>query len=241
MTADKQGVDALYAGPLEDFTASRNSAAKELTAAGDKDGAAEVRALQKPNVTAWALNQLARKHAAEVDDLLEIAERLRGVQRGESGDLRALHGQVRDQVAKLLAQAQAIVENDNKQATQTLKNRVTQSLMAAASDEEAGALLRAGRLSRELEPGGFAPSGDLFVSPPTDTKTTHRREEARGRAASLLEEAEVARAEAQRLANEAARAERNAERARARAEDAAASAEALHTRADAARRASESQ
>lgn len=239
MIADEQ-LDALYAGPLEAFTAGRNNVAKELAAAGDKDGAAEVRALQKPNVTAWALNQLARQHAAEVDDLLEIAERLRGAQRGESGDLRALHGEVRDKVAKLLARAQAIVESDNKQATQTLKNRVTQSLMAAASDEAAGALLRAGRLARELEPGGFAPSGDLFVSPPPETKSSQRREEARERAASLLEEAEAARLQAQRLADEAARAERTAARARALAEDAAASAEVLQTRAQAARRASES-
>jgi hypothetical protein len=239
MTVDSSQLDALYAAPLEEFTAQRNRVARELAAAGDKGGAAEVRALQKPNITAWTLNRLTRSDPDAVDELLATAEKLRGIQQGEAGDLRALHGQVRDQVAKLLTRAQAILEEGNKQPTQSVKNRLTQSLMAAASAEQAGAILREGRLARELEPGGFPPSGDLFVSFPPQSKSSPRSEEARERAATLLAEAEAARAEAQQLADEANRAEKAAVRARAKADGARASAEALQARADAAVDASE--
>ncbi|MEA2507243.1 MAG: hypothetical protein QOH48_1861 [Actinomycetota bacterium] len=239
MTVDSGRLDALYAAPLEEFTAQRNRVAKELTAGGDKDGAAEVRALQKPNTTAWTLNQLTRSDPDAVDELLATANKLRRVQQGEAGDLRALHAQVRNQVAKLLARAQAVLEEGNKQATQSVKNRLTQSLMAAASDDQAGATLREGRLARELEPGGFAPTGDLFVSFPPESKSSQRADEARERASTLLEEAETARAEAQELEDEANRAEKAAVRARAKAEGARASAEALQARAEAARDASE--
>jgi hypothetical protein len=166
MTTDPSTVDDLYAAPLDEFTSRRNALAKETGAAGDKELAAEIKQLTKPSAAAWTLNQLVRSDPAGVDDLLDNADKMRAAQRGEGGDLRALNSQVRAQVAKLLAEAQEITESAGRNATQTLKNLVTQSLMAAAAEEEAGAALRAGRLSRELEPGGFqAADGDLVVAP----------------------------------------------------------------------------
>jgi hypothetical protein len=238
---DDPRVEELYAAPLEEFTARRNELAKAIAAEGDKEAAAAVRKLQKPNATGWALNQLARSESAAVNQLLETAERLRAAQRGESGDLRGLHREVRDQVAKLLAGAQSIVEGAGKHATQTLKNQVTQSLMAAAAEETAGAQLRAGQLTRELEPGGFDRSDDLFVASQPETSSSRHRKEAQERVAVLAKEAEEAQSEAEQLAEEAGRAERSARRARARAEDAAATAEALRARADAAQNALQSE
>jgi hypothetical protein len=228
-------IDELFAAPLEEFTARRNDLAKTLVAEGDKESAARVRALQKPNGTARALNQLASSEPEGIDELLGIAERVRAVQRGEDGDLRALHGQLRDQVAKLLMSAVSEIEANGKQATQTLKNQITQSLMAASAEEQLGIQLRAGRLSRELQPGGFDSSGDVLLSPRSDARTSQQHQEAEERAARLLEEAEVAQKEALELAQEADRAERSAQRARTRAQEAAAAAEALQARAEAVR------
>ena len=60
------GLDALYSEPLETFIAARNALAKALVQAADREGAAVVKALRKPSVAAWALNQLSHTRAAEV-------------------------------------------------------------------------------------------------------------------------------------------------------------------------------
>jgi hypothetical protein len=232
VTGAEEGLDELYAAPLDEFTSRRNALAKGLATAGEKERAAEIKALVKPNAVAWALNQLARTDQDEISDLLGTAETLRGIQRGETGDLRAANAKVRDHVTKLLGRALGILEANDKQATQAVKNRLLQSLMAAAADEQAGVLLRAGRLSRELEPGGFDPTGgDRFVSAERDERTSQRQQEAEARVNSLIEEAEDAERLAKQLAEEAARAERAADRARAAAREAAATAEAKRARA----------
>ncbi|MEA2485140.1 MAG: hypothetical protein QOD46_251 [Actinomycetota bacterium] len=233
MATDDGAIDELYAAPLDEFTSRRNALSKELASAGDKEQAAEVKRLAKPSAAAWTLNQLARSDPTGIGDLLDTADRMRAAQRGEGGDLRSLNADVRSHVTKCLAEAQAITESSGRQVTQTLKNIVTQSLMAAAGDEEAGAALRAGRLSRELQPGGFDAAGsNLFVSAPQPERSPHDAE-AEERAEQLAEEADAAEREAKKLATEADRAEREAKRARTRAKEAASSAAAKRAKADA--------
>jgi hypothetical protein len=234
MANDDAAIDDLYAAPLDEFTSRRNALAKELSSAGEKERAAEVKRLGKPSAAAWTLNQLARTDPSGVGELLQTAEKLRAAQRGEGGDLRSLNAEVRSQVTKLLAEAQAITESGGRQATQTLKNLVAQSLMAAAADGDAGDALRAGRLARELQPGGFDAAGsDLFVSAPRPQRSAHEAE-VHDRAIKLAEDADAAEAEAKKLAAEADHAEREARRARTKAEEAALSAHALRAKADAA-------
>ncbi|MDP9234616.1 MAG: hypothetical protein M3P01_08705 [Actinomycetota bacterium] len=234
MAIDEASIDALFSASLDEFTSRRNALAKELAGAGEKERAAEVKGLQKPSVPAWALNQLALTDASGVAELLDLADQLRAAQRGDGGDLRKLNAQVRAQVAKLLGEAQAIAEANGRAVTQSLKNLVTQSLMAAAAEEEAGAQLRAGRLSRELQPGGFdSASSDAYAWSPEPARSP-RQKEAEERAAVLAEEADAAEAEANQLAKEAERAEREAARARARADEAAVAAGKKRARSDSA-------
>ena len=70
-------VDRLYQLPLKEFTPARNALAKQA----DGDHAATVRALQKPSVPAWAVNQLYWQKRAVYDELVEAAERLRTTHR----------------------------------------------------------------------------------------------------------------------------------------------------------------
>src|SRR5207253_1009285 len=82
------GLDALYSEPLETFIAARNALAKALVQAADREGAAVVKALRKPSVAAWALNQLSHTRPAEVERLLAAGEELRDAQHDalEGGD-----------------------------------------------------------------------------------------------------------------------------------------------------------
>ena len=52
--------DDLYGLPLDAFVPERDALAKRLRAEGRRDEAAEVKALRKPSVAAWAVNQAVR-------------------------------------------------------------------------------------------------------------------------------------------------------------------------------------
>jgi hypothetical protein len=238
MAAGDPSIDDLYAGPLEDFTRTRIDIAKRLALAGDKEAAAKVKALAKPNTTAWVLNQLVRRETDGINDLFELAEQLRDAQQRDASDLRDLLVRLRATVAGLASRAQVILEESGRPVTQSTKNRITQTLMAAAADQEAGESLRAGRLTRELEPSGFGTAvGSHTDEEEFTARSSRRTREAQEHAVALEREAEAAEAEAARLLEEAERAERAAQRARARAEAAERSAASRRERADTAQRA----
>src|SRR5438876_8333043 len=86
-------VDRLYTVPLDQFVAERDALARDLKKAGDSQAAAEVKALRKPSVSAWAVNQAVRADPAAADELVEAGRAVRAAQRravegGGSADLR---------------------------------------------------------------------------------------------------------------------------------------------------------
>ena len=68
--AHSADIDRLYALPREEFTPQRDELAKRLREEGDRDGAAAVKALRKPTIAAWAVNQVQRDRPDEVRDEL---------------------------------------------------------------------------------------------------------------------------------------------------------------------------
>lgn len=149
-------IDGLYASELDRFTPDRDTLAKELVAAGDKDGSKRVKALRKPVVSAWALNVLARQDPEAIGELLELGGRLRDAQRraisgGDVESLREATDERRRLVSELAGKATAILERSGS-ASAANGDAVVTTLEAAAVDEEAGALLRSGRLVKPLRP-----------------------------------------------------------------------------------------
>ena len=67
-------VEALYGLPLEEFTKARDALARARAKEGDKEGAAPIKALRKPSVVAWGLNQLARRLACVLQACNRTAE-----------------------------------------------------------------------------------------------------------------------------------------------------------------------
>src|SRR5438128_2091082 len=89
-------LDDLYGRPLDEFTKARNDLVARLRKAHQSDAAAQIKALKKPSVVAWAANTLARSHPDLVGELLAAGEGLRVVQQqalggneSASGDLPA--------------------------------------------------------------------------------------------------------------------------------------------------------
>ena len=199
-------VDALYGLPLDEFTAARNALAKELK----DDG---VRALAKPSQVAWAINQAARADKLSLRRLLKAADALRAAQEkalsGKRVDLAGAQQREREAVRAL---ARAAVDALGR-ATQA--ERIERTLSAAALDPDARELLRAGRLTAEVEPSGFGALAGMKL-PPAPKAATPKRDEAKERRRRELRAAAVAaERRAQKLEREAARARQEADDAAA--------------------------
>ena len=72
--------DELFEVDPRAFVAARDRLAKQLRSDGDREHAAIVKALRRPSVAAWALNQVARHRPAAVRGLLETVEQARTAQ-----------------------------------------------------------------------------------------------------------------------------------------------------------------
>jgi hypothetical protein len=145
----------LYGLPLDEFTKERDALAKELRQGGDKEAADEVKALRKPPVSAWTVNQLARRHPQEMRALVKAGEGLRKAQRAAVGGggpeaLRDATRAHRDRLDDLTSFAREELGADG----QTLQ-RAVQNLRSASVDKEASKTLLEGTLTGDVEQAGF--------------------------------------------------------------------------------------
>ena len=166
MIADDE-LDRLYGLPLAEFTRARDVRARELRKAGEREASDEVKALAKPSISAWTVNQLAREEPMQVRGLMTAGERLREAQAallggGEPDELQAALQRQRDVVGALVESATRILAAAGHPATEATVERIRGTLTAAAADEERAALVERGRLTRDLEPAGF---GGLPAAP----------------------------------------------------------------------------
>src|SRR4051812_46451881 len=85
-------IDHLFQVPLGEFTAARNALAARLKKNGHAEEAAQVKALQKPPISAWTVNQLFATHRLAFNRLLDAGAKFRTAQAaqlsGRSSDLR---------------------------------------------------------------------------------------------------------------------------------------------------------
>ena len=206
--------ERLYGLPPDEFTAARDELAKRLRSDGRVEEAAAVKTLKKPNLPAWALNQLARRHRAEVKKLLEAGARLREAHEqllsgGKQDALRKAVERERELVASLVQRAEPLLSEAGKPSPGNLE-RVRSTLHAAATHDEVRAELEAGRLVRDRESVGLGPF--VATSPAAATKKAQQRADTKRR------ELREARAIADRAAKQLQAAEAALERAKEDAE-----------------------
>ena len=210
-------LDELFALPPGEFTDARNALMKRLRAEGRKDDAAALKALRRPTVPAWALNQTVRRDPAAVERLIEAGAAVGAAQRRALSGVRdsglreasAARRERIDEAWRIAAQAlteQGVAPAAHRQA-------VADTLEAASVEPEAAQALRAGQLTRELPaPSGFgAVSGFALV--PTDEPAEPTAAEA---AAPSAQDDEAAAHAAQARLDDA---RRDAEQSRRRADD----------------------
>lgn len=239
-------LDRLYGLPLDEFTAERNALAGQLRKAGDREEADRVKALAKPSISAWAVNQLARKERLQMRSLATAGERLRTAQEkllrgGPQNELQEASERQREVVAALLDSAEAVLRSAGHPATDATLERVRGTLTAAAGDEEG--LVPQGRLSEDLDPTGFGPlalgrAGGRTASrqpksiPAGDKRKPHAAESRRQKAEERKKATAEAKQELDALRAEVSEQTAHVRRAKTEATEAANAAEAAQKAVD---------
>jgi len=219
------GIDRLYALPLEEFIAARNELARDLRKDGEADAAAEVAALKKPTLVAWAVNQLAHTRRREVDLLLDAGKRLVDAQqasiaKGNRTELDTAQTSLRNAVRGLTEAAAGIL---GKRSSASTLAKVAETLRSAATGAEGRELLARGRLVEDLSETGWDIVATLTPAPagrkkgPSQAGARTESEAALRRRREATRKLEEARREAEKRV---AAARRKEEAAAARLEDA---------------------
>jgi hypothetical protein len=162
-SAGKEALDGLYQIPLTEFTPARNALVTRLKKAGRPDEAEQIKALVKPSVPAWTVNQLFWRHRPAFDALLAIGERFRKAQaaqfHGQPSDLRGPLEERREALSSLARQAAALLRDGGYNPTPEAMRRITSTLEAlsiiASADGASPDAPRAGRLIDDVDPPGF--------------------------------------------------------------------------------------
>ena len=193
-------LDKLYRAPLSEFVFLRNALATELKKAGDADGAKRVKALVKPNASAWAVNQLYWKEPLSFAALIEAGDRYRDTfsKQLQQGAREDAERERLEAVGDATGIARALLERSAQSASTVVMRRVETTLDALASYGSANPNPMDGRLTRDLEPPGFAAFAALPPAPapappqePEHEKPPETRDDV-ARAEELLREREAA-------------------------------------------------
>lgn len=161
-------LDALFSLPVAEFTAARNALATQLKQSGRRDESDRVKALAKPSVTAWAVNQLYSQHREAFDQLLATGQRFRAAQTssraGKVADIRAALDARRGALSHLSDLASSLLQSGGHNPTPETIHRVSTTLEALSAYASFSADARPGRLTRDVDPPGFDSFASLIPS-----------------------------------------------------------------------------
>jgi hypothetical protein len=213
-------LDALFQMPLGEFTSARNALSARLKKEGRVAEAGDVKALAKPSISAWDVNQLYWRRRELFDRLLEAGERLRRAPLGSDSARDAATAR-RDALARLASIAATLLRDGGHGATRDMLRRVTTTLEALSSFGPVPGAPTAGRIVDDVAPPGF--EALALQRPATRPQRRERAagEKAREERKRSLAAAKAAVREAERAADVA---RKRAERAGAASDVAAAQA-----------------
>jgi hypothetical protein len=167
-----RALDELYAATPPEFVLVRSRLERELREADEPSAATEIRSRRRPNLAAWACNQLARRDPDGMAELIALTHRLAEAQQAVvNGRPPAAWRDVSRERRELLEHlaATAIAELAPwAPKPATYRDPVAATLDAASLDPDIVPDLEAGRLTRALSsPAGLGPLPDPNARPPT--------------------------------------------------------------------------
>src|SRR6476660_9416202 len=165
-------VAALYREPLPGWTAARNALAARLKGEGRKADAEAVKALKKPSLSAWAVNQLFRREPEGMAAVFAAGKEARAAQgqaasgRGAEA-FRAAQKEARKQIEALRRRAVALLAEGEAGASPAIAERIGRDLEALAFSPAAAAQGARGYLDTDLDPPGFEVLTGLTLAAPS--------------------------------------------------------------------------
>jgi hypothetical protein len=182
MTLDA-AIDELYQEPPDEFVGARAALAKTLSGAD----AGRVRALKKPTIVPWAVNQVYWRARETFDRVRKTGaavrrEQVAALSKGRAKDLKPLLEAHRGAVATAVDKALAFARESQAQPSVDALSRTFEALSLATETPEP-----LGRFTQPLRPGGFemlagvTPSGARPKSGAAPTPSQQRRLEAEAR------------------------------------------------------------
>jgi hypothetical protein len=150
--------DTLFQLPLSEFIAARKTLATRLQKEGRRDEADRVKALAKPPVSAWTVNQLFWRHRNEFNQLIAAGQRFRhahtsrAAKAGES--INALDAR-REALNRLSDLAEAVLRDAGHSPTLDMLRRIATTLEAMSAYAALPEEQTAGHLTKDLDPPGF--------------------------------------------------------------------------------------
>lgn len=242
MTALPDDASEVFRADPDGFVAARNDLAARLAAEGRTDDAAAVKALRKPTVAVWALNQLHERDAEGVTALLDAGAELRAAQqaalsssKGGAERLRSATVARRAAVARLVESASGVLTDAGRSADNQVA-AMTGALEVASFEAEPGRELATGTMQRVPDaPGGF---GEVFglTAVPDDgeeaatTPASQAKGKAKARAKSSAPDRRELQADVARLRRDRDAAERTVRKARQTADGFARELEGMRER-----------
>lgn len=162
-------IDELYKGRPDEFVTARNALAKTLTG----DEARRVKALAKPTVAPWAVNQVYW-HAREVyERLAKAGEKLRQAQlaalKGRAADVRGATVAHRQAIAEAVKAATRLASQDGARPDPEPLARMFEALSLQEQLPESH-----GRFTKPLQPQGFEALAGVAIKPSVHTRVPHR-------------------------------------------------------------------
>jgi hypothetical protein len=230
-------VDRLFQLPLAEFTAARNALAKEL----GKDGG-DIRALEKPNVPAWAVNQLYWHQRPVYKKLIAAADARRAAHAkklaGKSADIAAVEAEHRDALRAAAEEIRTLLTEAGESVTSATMHAVNDTLSALPGNAPPGRLTRPLKLAGFEALAGLVPASAKMLRgltpPPRETPPPRsRRDDEEPDARTIKREADAKKREQDARRKEIATIEKDLRVARAdakKAEAALATARKVLTR-----------
>ncbi len=156
MTKLDDDINALFKLPLTEFISARKALAARLKKNGLVSEAEGVKALAKPSISAWTVNQLFWRHREAFDELIATSQRFRKAQvTGKMVNMREALDARREALSHLSDLAtEALRDAGNNPSLDTLRRIATtlEALSAYRSLSDAPTL---GRLTEDIDPPGF--------------------------------------------------------------------------------------
>ena len=198
----EQDVDALFTLPLSEFTGARNALAAQLKKAGHGDEANEVKALAKPSISVWAVNQLYWQHREVFDQLMSTGQRFRKAQTARKvADINETLEARREALAQLSNLTTTLLQDAGHNPSPETVHRITTTLEALSVYASLPGGPRSGRLTQDVDPPGFDSLASLMsgAGMPKLTLVPPKAPASTKSAAARVQQTKVSTGEARRL------------------------------------------